>query len=86
MRRRKWRGRCTKPWFVVFDPVRAKQDGRWWQSESLPGVPADLYDHFPNRLVPSELGKIPEGREVGVLNDTVELLSGGTPRTSEPTY
>ena len=52
-----------KSWFVDFDPVRAKMEGRWRRGESLPGLPADLYDFFPDRLVPSELGEIPEGWE-----------------------
>ena len=52
-----------KSWFVDFDPVRAKMEGRWHRGESLPGLPADLYDLFPNRLVDSELGDIPEGWE-----------------------
>ena len=58
-----------KSWFVDFDPVRAKLEGRWRRGESLPGLPADLYHLFPNRLVPSELGEIPEGWTMGVLND-----------------
>ena len=56
-----------KSWFVDFDPVRAKMDGRWRPGESLPGLPAHLYDLFPNRLVDSELGPIPEGWEVRAL-------------------
>ena len=40
-----------KSWFVDFDPVRAK-DGRPLAPRpvSLPGMPADLYDLFPDRL------------------------------------
>ena len=34
----------------------------------------------------SELGEIPEGWEAGALSDIVEILSGGTPRTSVPEY
>ena len=75
-----------KSWFVDFDPVRAKMEGRWHPGESLPGLPTDQYDLFPDRLVDSELGEIPEGWEVGVLDDMVELLSGGTPKTSVPSY
>ena len=58
-----------KSWFVDFDPVRAKMEGRWRKGESLPGLPADLYDLFPDRLVESKLGLIPEGWEVGCLAD-----------------
>ena len=75
-----------KSWFVDFEPVRAKVEGRWRRGESLPGLPAEHYDLFPDRLVDSELGDIPEGWQVGVLNDTIELLSGGTPRTSVAGY
>ena len=75
-----------KSWFVDFDPVRAKMDGRWRPGESLPGLPAHLYDLFPDRLVDSKLGPIPEGWEVGVLDDSIDLLSGGTPKTSIPEY
>ena len=50
-----------KSWFVDFDPVLAKMEGRWRPGESLPGLPAHLYDLFPDRLVDSKLGEIPEG-------------------------
>ena len=75
-----------KSWFVDFDPVRTKLDGRWRPGESLPGLPADLYPLFPDAWPPSQQGEIPEGWEVGVLADMVELLSGGTPQTSIPEY
>ena len=67
-------------WFVDFGPVRAKLEG------SDPYLPPELWDLFPEDLMDSELGEIPEGWEVGVLHDIVELLSGGTPRTSVPDY
>ena len=75
-----------KSWFVAFEPVRAKMEGRWRRGESIPGLPADLYDLFPDRWVDSELGEIPEGWGKGVLDDVIELLSGGTPKTSMPDY
>ena len=58
-----------KSWFVDFYPVRAKMDGRWHPGESLPGLPAEHYDLFPDRLVDSELGEIPEGWETKALGD-----------------
>ncbi len=58
-----------KSWFVDFEPVRAKMDGRWRRGESLPGLPADHYDLFPDRLVASELGEVPEGWAVKALGD-----------------
>ena len=65
-----------KSWFVDFEPVRAKMEGRWRWGESLPGLPAEHYDLFPDRLVDSELGEIPEGWEVKALGDVVELANG----------
>ena len=37
-----------KSWFVDFEPVRAKMEGRWRRGQSLPGMPAELYDLFPD--------------------------------------
>ena len=48
-------------WFVDFGPVRAKLEGR------EPYLPPDLWSLFPDRLVASELGEIPEGWEVKAL-------------------
>ena len=39
---------------------------------SGPGLPAHLYDIFPDRLVDSELGEIPEGWMIGKLGDVAE--------------
>ena len=58
-----------KSWFVDFEPVRAKMEGRWRRGQSLPGLPAEHYDLFPDRLVDSELGEIPEGWEVKPLSE-----------------
>jgi type I restriction enzyme S subunit len=56
-----------KSWFVDFDPVRAKAESR------DPGLPRPLADLFPDRLVDSELGEIPEGWGVGTLGDLSAL-------------
>src|SRR2546425_5662901 len=44
-----------KSWFVDFDPVRAKAEGR------DPGLPKPFTDLFPDRFEDSELGEIPVG-------------------------
>jgi len=67
-------------WFVRFDPVRAKMEGR------DPGLPSDLADLFPDRLMDSELGEIPEGWEVKAIGDLAEVVGGSTPRTGIPEY
>jgi type I restriction enzyme, S subunit len=69
-----------KSWFVDFDPVRAKAEGR------DPGLPKEIADLFPSRLVDSDLGEIPEGWEVGPLDSVLVLQRGfdlpSTQRTS----
>ena len=68
-----------KSWFVDFEPVRAKMEGRWRRGESLLGLPAELYDLFPGRLVGSEVGEVPEGWEVKALGDCFDLTMGQSP-------
>ena len=75
-----------KSWFVDFDPVRAKMEGQWQRGESLPGLPADFYDLFPDRLVESEVGVVPEGWEVKVLGDVTVVVGGTTPSTKVIKY
>jgi type I restriction enzyme S subunit len=69
-----------KSWFVDFDPVRAKAEGHDC------GLPTQLAELFPARLVDSDLGDIPERWTVKAFADTVEVIGGGTPKTSVPDY
>ncbi|MCW5941030.1 MAG: restriction endonuclease subunit S [Fimbriimonadaceae bacterium] len=66
-----------KSWFVDFDPVRAKAEGR------DPGLPKPLADLFPARLVDSELGEIPEGWEVGTLGELIDTIKGRSYKSEE---
>ena len=80
-----------KAWFVDFESVRAKQEGRWQRGQSLPGLPAQLYDLFPDRLVESELGEIPEGWPIVAFGDVAHqvkgtLNPGGSPQESFTHY
>ena len=59
-----------KSWFIDFDPVRAKMEGR------DPGLPKHLADLFPDRLVDSELGSIPEGWVADNLGSYVNFQNG----------
>jgi len=60
-----------KSWFVDFDPVRAKAEGR------DPALPQPLADLFPDSFEDSELGEIPKGWELGTLGILGELAIGG---------
>ncbi len=62
-----------KSWFVDFDPVRAKMEGR------DTGLPKPIADLFPNRLVSSEFGEIPEGWKNKSLGECFSLTMGQSP-------
>ncbi len=56
-----------KSWFVDFDPVRAKMEGH------DTGLPKSIADLFPDRLVESELGLIPDGWKIHPLPQLIEI-------------
>lgn len=56
-----------KSWFVDFDPVRAKAEGR------DPGLPKAIADLFPDSFEESELGEIPKGWKVRRLPDVFDI-------------
>jgi type I restriction enzyme S subunit len=59
-----------KSWFVDFDPVRAKVEGR------PTGLPAEISDLFPDSFEDSELGEIPSGWKVKSLDKVAHFLNG----------
>lgn len=69
-----------KDWFVDFGPVRAKMEGR------EPYLPREVWDLFPDRLVESELGEIPEGWRHSTIGEEVTVCGGSTPSTKEPEF
>ena len=66
-----------RSWFVDFDPVRAKAEGR------PSGLPPDLDALFPASFEASELGEIPAGWEVKALGEIVELAYGKALRAQD---
>jgi len=62
-----------KSWFVDFDPVRAKAEGR------PTGLPPEISDLFPDELVDSAIGDIPKGWGVGALSDVANIIMGQSP-------
>jgi type I restriction enzyme S subunit len=60
-------------WFVDFDPVRAKAEGR------PTGLPDEISDLFPDSFEVSELGEIPRGWHIGCLRDCCEITMGQSP-------
>ena len=60
-----------KSWFVNFDPVRAKIEGR--QPAGMDAATAAL---FPDELEESSLGQIPKGWKVKAVGDLVDIKHG----------
>ena len=60
-----------KSWFVDFDPVRAKQEGR--APEGMDEATAAL---FPAGFEESELGVVPRGWRAGKVEELMELAYG----------
>ncbi|MDE2837968.1 MAG: restriction endonuclease subunit S [Chloroflexota bacterium] len=67
-----------RSWFVDFDPVREKMEGR------DTGLPSDLAALFPDRLVPSKRGDIPEGWELKMLGEMAHLNPESWSKTKYP--
>jgi type I restriction enzyme S subunit len=62
-----------KSWFVDFDPVRAKAEGR------DPGLPKEIADLFPDSFEDSDIGEIPKGWRVSTVGEVFSLAMGQSP-------
>ena len=60
-----------KSWFLDFDPVRAKMEGR------PTGLPKEIADLFPDSFEDSELGEIPRGWKHLQFGQLLEDTIGG---------
>lgn len=70
-----------KSWFIDFDPVRAKAEGR--EPEGMDAATAAL---FPSEFEESALGLIPKGWAVEPIGDLVDAVGGSTPDTKNPSF
>jgi type I restriction enzyme S subunit len=61
-----------KSWFIDFDPVRAKMDGR-----QPAGMDAETAALFPGEFEDSPLGKIPKGWKVEKIEDIATRVAMG---------
>jgi type I restriction enzyme, S subunit len=70
-----------KSWFVDFDPITAKMEGR------VPfGINAETASLFPAEFEATEEGLIPKDWKVGIAGDMVTAVGGTTPSTNESEY
>ncbi|MCF4150878.1 restriction endonuclease subunit S [Dethiosulfovibrio sp. F2B] len=65
-----------KSWFVDFDPVRAKVEGR------PTGLSDEIASLFPDSFDDSELGEIPKGWKTRSLYDSARFVNGAAYRSS----
>ena len=71
-----------KSWFVDFDPVRAKLDGR--KPIGMDDATAAL---FPDSFEDSKLGPIPKGWKIQTIEGLCDVItSGGTPARTHKAY
>ena len=70
-----------KSWFVDFDPVRAKVEGR--APEGMDEATAAL---FPDSFEETELGAVPRGWRVSPIGDLVDTAGGATPDTKNEAF
>ena len=70
-----------KSWFVDFDPVRAKMEGR--TPEGMDEATAAL---FPDGFETSELGELPRGWRVMPVGDAIAAVGGATPDTKNEAF
>ncbi|QBD83365.1 restriction endonuclease subunit S [Ktedonosporobacter rubrisoli] len=70
-----------KSWFVNFDPVKAKAEGR--KPEGMDEATVAL---FPSTFIESILGPIPKGWAISEIGKEVEVVGGSTPSTQEAAY
>nr|WP_232512005.1 restriction endonuclease subunit S [Herbaspirillum sp. meg3] len=70
-----------KSWFVDFDPVRAKMEGR--SPEGMDEATAAL---FPDEFGESALGAVPKGWTVMPVGDAIEAVGGATPDTKNTVF
>jgi type I restriction enzyme S subunit len=65
-------------WFVDFDPVRAKAEGR------PTGLPDEISDLFPDSFEETELGEIPRGWEIAAIDHIVNLRKDSVNPSDSP--
>jgi len=70
-----------KSWFMDFDPVRAKAEGR-----KPDGIDADTAALFPDSFEDSPIGKIPKRWKLAGIGEVVKVVGGSTPSTGESSF
>jgi len=69
-----------KSWFVDYDPIIAKAEGR------STGLIKEISDLFPETFEETELGKIPKGFKLDIVDNKYDISIGKTPPRNEPKW
>ena len=70
-----------KSWFVDFDPVRARMEGC-----APEGMDEATAAFFPDSFEETELGVVPKGWLPHTFRETIDIIGGGTPKTSNSDF
>jgi type I restriction enzyme, S subunit len=70
-------GTIFKSWFIDFNPVRAKNEGRYT------GLSKEISDLFPDSFEDTEIGEIPKGFVLSKLGDHIKISKGKSYKSNE---
>lgn len=70
-----------KSWFVDFDPVRSKMEGR-----KPAGMSDEVAALFPDSFQDSPIGEIPKDWRIKRIDDLADVVGGTTPSTKKRSY
>jgi type I restriction enzyme S subunit len=70
-------GTIFKSWFIDFNPVRAKNEGRYI------GLSKEISDLFPDSFEDTEIGEIPKGFVLSKLGDHIKISKGKSYKSNE---
>ena len=70
----------------VLEEIARALFRRWFVEFEFPNAEGKPYKSAGGKMVESEMGSVPEGWGVGTLNTVVDIIGGGTPKTSVSEY
>ena len=70
----------------VLEEIARALFHRWFVEFEFPDAEGRPYKSSGGKMVESEMGSVPDGWEVSIINDVVKISGGSTPNTKNPNY
>jgi len=70
----------------VLEEIARALFHRWFVAFEFPNAEGKPYKSAGGKMVESEMGSVPEGWETNTLDNVVDIIGGGTPKTSTSEY